>query len=140
MYFLGIDFGGGSSKATLIDETGKIIATASSEYPTHFGEGGCVTQKPDDWHVAAISNIKKILSNGINPEEIKTLCFDAATHTAVILDDNNKVIDDSIYWTDTRSIKEKAYLLENYKDYIFEKTKHYPDTIWTLPELMFFKK
>ena len=137
MYYLGIDFGGGSSKATLINEKGEVIATSSSEYPTTYKENGLATQKPIDWFNAAITNIKSILKTGINPEEIECLSFSAATHTAVLLDENEEVLCDSIYWTDTRSVKEKEYLLKNYKDYIFDKCKHLPDTIWTLPELMF---
>ena len=33
-YLLGIDFGGGASKATLIDTSGNIIAENTVEYPT----------------------------------------------------------------------------------------------------------
>ncbi len=137
MYYLGIDFGGGSSKATLINEKGEIIATATSEYPTTYKENGLATQKPIDWFNAALANIKSILNTGINPEEIECLSFSAATHTAVLLDDKEEVICDSIYWTDTRSVKEKELLLKEHKEYIFDKCKHLPDTIWTLPELMF---
>lgn len=137
MYYLGIDFGGGSSKATLIDSYGKVVATASSEYPTTYAENGLATQKPIDWFNAAITNIKSILVRGINPNEIECVCFSAATHTAVLLDEKENVICDSIYWTDTRSVKEKEFLLNNYKDYIFGKCLHLPDTIWTLPELMY---
>ncbi|MCQ2742560.1 MAG: hypothetical protein MJ239_04600 [Bacilli bacterium] len=139
MFYLGIDFGGGSSKATLIDEKGRVLATASSEYETIYGKDGLATQKPDDWYKAAVANVRAILVKGFDPEQIECLCFDAATHTAVLLDENDEVVADSIYWTDTRSVKQKNYLLENYKDYIFEKTKHLPDTIWTLPELMYFR-
>ena len=31
MYVLGVDFGGGASKATLLDETGKVVATATAD-------------------------------------------------------------------------------------------------------------
>ena len=137
MLFLGIDFGGGSSKATLINEKGDVLATAMSEYETKYASDGAATQNPYDWYLAAMKNIKAVLDRGFNAEDIECLCFDAATHTAVLLDENDNILTDSIYWTDTRSIKEKQFLLDNYKDYIFEKCKHNPDTIWTLPELMF---
>ena len=139
MYFLGIDFGGGSSKATLLGENGELVFTANSEYPTTYDESGLATQKPDDWLKAALNNIKSILSRGIDPEEIEAVCFSAATHTAVLLGEGDEVLCDSIYWTDTRSKKEKAWLLAHRKDYIFEKCKHLPDTIWTLPELMYLR-
>ena len=138
MYVLGVDFGGGASKATLIDKTGKVVVTATAEYPTHYGENGKVEQNPLDWYNAACQNIRSVLQ-GINAEEVQCLCFDAATHTAVLMDESNSPICNSVYWTDTRSIKEKQYLAENFGEEIFEKCKHNVDTIWTLPEILFVK-
>ena len=91
-YFLGIDFGGGSSKATLVDEKGNLVHTANSEYPTTYDENGLATQKPDDWLEAALSNIKAILSQGIDPEQIEAVSFSAATHTAVLLGEKEEVL------------------------------------------------
>ena len=34
-YLLGIDFGGGASKATLLCENGEILATNTTEYTTN---------------------------------------------------------------------------------------------------------
>lgn len=138
MYVLGVDFGGGASKATLLDENGKVVATATTEYPTIYGEGGKAEQNPIDWYMAACKNIKSVIK-GINSEDIKCLCFDAATHTAVLMDENNLPVCNAVYWTDTRSVNEKKYLLENFGDEIFEKCKHNVDTIWSLPEILFVK-
>ena len=138
MYVLGVDFGGGASKATLLDEHGKVVATATAEYPTHYGEGGKAEQNPMDWYDAASQNIRSVLK-GINAEEVKCLCFDAATHTAVLMDENDYPVCDAVYWTDTRSVKEKAYLEENFGKEIFEKCKHNVDTIWSLPEILYVK-
>ena len=82
MYVLGVDFGGGASKATLLDKNGKVVATATAEYPTHYGEGGKAEQNPMDWYKAACQNIRAVLK-GIDAEKVRCLCFDAATHTAV---------------------------------------------------------
>ena len=138
MYVLGVDFGGGASKATLINEKGKVVATATSEYPTYYGEGGKAEQNPMDWYVAACKNIRTVLQ-GVDANEVVYLCFDAATHTAVLMDENGSPVCNSVYWTDTRSIAEKKYLAENFGAEIFEKCKHEVDTIWTLPEILFVK-
>lgn len=138
MYALGVDFGGGASKATLLNERGEVVATATAEYPTHYGEGGKAEQNPIDWYQAAVKNIRSVLQ-GINAEEVKCLCFDAATHTAVLMDENGQPVCDSVYWTDTRSVKEKQYLADNFGEEIFEKCKHNVDTIWSLPEILFVK-
>ena len=55
-YLLGIDFGGGASKATLIDTNGSIIAENTVEYPTLYPENGACEQAPEDWINALCEN------------------------------------------------------------------------------------
>ena len=43
-YLLGIDFGGSASKATLIDRDGRIVCTASEEYPMYYPQDGWCEQ------------------------------------------------------------------------------------------------
>ena len=106
-YLLGIDFGGGASKATLLSEDGEICATCTTEYSTSYPKPGYAEQNPDDWVSATLENIKGVLKkSGVLPESICALSLDAATHTAVIMDENFNVIRPAIYWTDTRSTKE----------------------------------
>ncbi|MDD6995489.1 MAG: FGGY family carbohydrate kinase [Candidatus Borkfalkiaceae bacterium] len=138
MYVLGVDFGGGASKATLLNEKGEVAATAVSEYPTYYGAGGKAEQNPEDWYNAACKNIREVL-RGVNAEEVKCLCFDAATHTAVLLNENGEPVCNSVYWTDTRCVNETKFLEERYGEEIFKKCKHRADTIWSLPELMYVK-
>jgi len=110
-YLLGIDFGGGASKATLLCENGEIIATATTEYPTYYPATGYAEQNPNDWVDATCKNIKSILDkSGVLPNDIVCVSLDAATHTAVLMDENFNVLCNSIYWTDTRSTEEVKYL------------------------------
>lgn len=139
-YLLGIDFGGGASKATLLCENGKIVASNSVEYPTYYPHPGYAEQNPVDWYVAVKENIARILEkSGIDKEDISALCLDAATHTAVLTDKNGKILRPAIYWTDSRSTKECAYIRDNYAEAVLNKTLHSVDTIWTLPQLMWVK-
>ena len=138
MYVLGVDFGGGASKATLMDQSGKVVKTATAEYATDYGEDGRAEQNPYDWYDAAVRNIRAVL-DGIDPALVDCLCFDAATHTAVLLDGDGEPVCPSVYWTDTRSVNEKRYLEERFGEEILQKCKHKVDTIWSLPEIMFIK-
>ena len=95
MYVLGVDFGGGASKATLLNEQGAVVATATAEYPTFYGENGKAEQNPMDWYGAACKNIRAVLRD-IDPTDVKCLCFDAATHTAVLMDKNGKPVCNSV--------------------------------------------
>ena len=141
MYLLGVDFGGGASKATLLKDDGTVAATNSVEYTTHYPSADMAEQTPYDWYEATAENISALIDkSGISPDEIAGVCLDAATHTAVICDDDFNVLRDSVYWTDSRSVKECAYLRENYADLIKTQALHSPDTIWTLPQLMWIKQ
>jgi len=139
-YALGIDFGGGASKATLLSEEGQIIATNTVEYKTLYPKSGWTEQDPMDWYNATKENIKAVLEKSkISASDILVVSLDAATHTAVIMDEDFNVLRPSIYWTDIRSIDEVKYLKDNYGDFIVDTVLHIPDTIWTLPQLMWVK-
>ena len=141
MYVLGVDFGGGASKATLLDERGRVAATAAAEYPTQYGSGGMAEQDPRDWYSAACQNIRSVLSRAnVRGEEVACLCFDAATHTAVLMDEAFRVLRPAVYWTDTRCRAQAERLQRECGEDIFRRFKHRPDTIWTLPQLLWVKE
>ena len=140
-YTLGIDFGGGASKATLLSSDGTIAATNTVEYPTSYPAPGMAEQNPIDWYDATRRNISAVIEkSGVNPAEIAAVALDAATHTAVLCDRDFNVVRPSIYWTDSRSTDEAAFLRREYGDFIHDHVLHRPDTIWTLPQLMWIKK
>ena len=140
-YLLGIDFGGGASKATLLNELGQICATSTTEYPTSYPAPGFAEQNPADWVDATCRNIKNVLeTSGVAPCDIKCVSLDAATHTAVLMDEDFNVVRSSVYWTDTRSTEQVRFLKENYSCLIEKQVLHKPDTIWTLPQLMWVKE
>lgn len=139
-YLLGIDFGGGASKATLIDTNGTIIAENTVEYPTLYPQNGACEQDPKDWINALCENSTALLQkSGIDSKDILCIALDSATHTFLVCDKEFKPLRNAIHWTDTRSRKEADKLRKEFGDKIFKKTNHRPDTIWTLPQLMWLK-
>jgi len=139
-YSLGIDFGGGAGKGTLLDETGRIVSTVTSEYPTYYPNPGWAEQDPADWYNALKKITSEILSkSGVKKEGISVLCVDAATHIAVLCDASYKPLRKAIYWTDTRSVKEAEKLRMESGALIKEQTLHEPGTVWTLCQLLWVK-
>ena len=119
-YTLGIDFGGGASKATLLASDGSIAATNTVEYPTSYPRPGYAEQNPLDWYAATRENIKALLEKShVDPHDIAAVALDAATHTAVLCDADYNVLRPSIYWTDSRSTEEAAYLKREWGEYIY---------------------
>ncbi len=140
-YLLGIDFGGGASKATLIDTLGNIIAENTVEYPTIYPELGACEQSSGDWISALCENSRALLiKSGIDKGDILAVALDSATHTSLICDGDFKPLHNAMHWTDSRSRKEADALREKMGDEIFAKTYHKPDTIWTLPQLIWLRK
>ena len=140
-YVLGIDFGGGASKATLLSSNGEIAAVNTVEYPTFYPKSGFAEQNPWDWYSATCRTIGEILAkSGVAPQDVAALSLDAATHTAVLMDENFQVLRPAIYWTDSRSTKEVAFLKKNFLETIEREVLHKPDTIWTLPQLMWVQE
>ena len=139
-YLLGIDFGGGASKATLIDTEGNIIAENTVEYPTLYPEKGACEQNPADWLCALRENVGALLSKSkIAAADILALAIDSATHTSLVCDGDFKPLRNAIHWTDTRSRKQADRLREEMGEEIFKKSYHSPDTIWTLPQLIWLR-
>ncbi len=140
-YLLGIDFGGGASKATLINEKGNIIAENTAEYLTLYPEKCACEQAPEDWISALCENTAGILKkSGIDPSDILCMAIDSATHTFLPCDNAFRPLMNAIHWTDTRSYAEAEQLKSEKGDFIFRKTFHKPDTIWTLPQLLWLRK
>ena len=139
-YLLGVDFGGSSSKATLLGEDGRVYAAAVSEYPTYYPRNGWAEQDPEDSYAALCRNVRDILSRtGVAPEDIAALALDAATHTAVLLDGQDRPVRRAIYWTDTRASEEAAYLRQTMNDALIEECFNSVSSLWTLPQLMWLK-
>lgn len=140
-YVLGVDIGSGSVKLTLLSQKGVISATAGCEYPTRYPQVGWCEQDPEDWCTAFKSAFADILKqSGAQKEQIKALSFDAATHTAVLLDENKKVLRPAILWTDQRSKEEVRELKETHLELIMEQAMNAPTTVWTLPQMMWLRR
>lgn len=140
-YLLGIDFGGGASKATLLDTDGNIVAENTVEYPTLYPQNGACEQDPADWIHALCENTQALLSkSGIHNGDILAVAIDSATHTSLLCDAAYQPLRNAMHWTDSRSRTQADALREQYGQELFEKTFHKPDTIWTLPQLIWLKE
>ena len=106
-YLLGLDIGTSATKTVLFDETMKVIASASEEYPMYQPQNGWAEQNPKDWYNASLHTIQEVLvKSKINPEDVKGIGLSGQMHGLVMLDENNEVIRPSIIWCDQRTVKE----------------------------------
>lgn len=108
-YFLGIDLGSSSVKASLVDtESGKCAATTF--YPEHEApiiavKSGWAEQDTDMWWDNCKLCIKKVkeLANA-DASDIKAIGISYQMHGLVCVDKNKKALRPAIIWCDSRAV------------------------------------
>lgn len=106
-YFIGLDVGTTGAKAILINESGKVAGTASSEFPMFNPKPLWSEQNPEDWWKAVQESFKKIIGDSkVNPDSIKGIGLTGQMHGLVMLDKEGKVLRPCIMWNDQRTLKE----------------------------------
>lgn len=140
-HVLGVDIGSGSVKLTLLARSGIIAATAGCEYPTLYPQNGWAEQNPESWCTAFATALGEVLKKAqVQPQDIEAIAPDAATHTAVLLDDTCKPVTNAILWTDQRSGQQAEFLKNTYADVIASEALNAPSAVWTLPQLMWIRQ
>lgn len=110
-YLIGIDIGTSGTKALAIDETGKVAASASADYPLFTPRPLWAEQRPDDWWQATCSCLRQVLTT-IPAAEVAGVGLSGQMHGLVMLDENDKVLRDAILWCDQRTGAQCEYITE----------------------------
>jgi xylulokinase len=105
MYLLGLDIGTSGAKALLCDEHGKVLATATAEYPLHTPHPLWSEQDPADWWRGAQEAIRGVIGN-VDVAQIAGLGLTGQMHGAVFLDEASHVIRRALLWNDQRTAAE----------------------------------
>jgi len=106
-YLLGIDLGTSGTRSVLFDQSGKVVAAKSAEYPLYHPHNGWAEQDPEDWWQAAISTISFVVrESGVDPRDIAALGISGQMHGLVMLDEQGEVLRPSIIWADQRTGEE----------------------------------
>lgn len=143
MRFLGIDVGTGGTRAVLIDEAGRVKASATGEHaPFASPQTGWAEQDPRDWWRAATVAIRECLQESATPpEDIQCIGFSGQMHGAVILDARGEVLRPSIIWCDQRTAAQCAAITEKVgADRLIELTCNPALTGFTLPKLLWVRE
>jgi xylulokinase len=132
---LGIDFGTGGCKVTLIDPSGAVVESASGEYPTAHPHPAWAEQQPADWY-RVMCRVLKTLKHR---RRVAALALDSYTHGAVLLDRRLEVVRPTIIWTDQRSAGECQTLRKEHARLIFKTAFQTPTPTWTLPQMLWLR-
>jgi xylulokinase len=112
-YLLGIDVSTTGAKALLIDETGTVAASATTEYPLSIPHPMWSEQSPADWWAGACSSIRAALAKAnVSGEDITSVGLTGQMHGLVMMDQAGRVLRPAILWNDQRTACQCAEILD----------------------------
>ena len=136
-YFLGIDLGASSLKASLVDAHARQLGAASAAIASHTPAPGQVEQNPADWWSALCDALADLKQNHAQAfAQIEAISFSGGAHIGVLLDADGEVLRPAIMWSDQRA-GEQAAALQN--ETIEASTANRPNPTWTLPQLIWLQ-
>lgn len=140
-YIIGVDIGTSGTKTVLFDESGKVIASKTIEYPMYQPKNGYAEQDPKDWADATVNTLKAVVSqSGVSKDDIKGIGLSGQMHGLVMLDKDNEVIRNSIIWCDQRTAKEVEEMNAKLGERkLIEITANPALTGWTAAKILWVK-
>jgi xylulokinase len=97
---VGLDVGTGGARAVAVNESGEVVAEASSAYPLHTPRPGWTEQDPADWWNGAKEVLGKVAAEA---GEVAGIGLTGQMHGSVFLDGSDRVIRPALLWNDQRT-------------------------------------
>lgn len=112
-YLLGLDIGTSGAKALVADSAGRVLASATAEYPLSQPRPLWSEQDPADWWRGAKAALRTALAqSGVRGEAIVGLGLTGQMHGATFLDAADQVLRPAMLWNDQRTAAECAEITE----------------------------
>jgi xylulokinase len=106
---LGLDVGTSGAKALLVDESGAVAASATSEYPMATPRPLWAEQHPEDWWRASVASIRAALEQArATGAAVAGVGLTGQMHGLVLLDKAGGVLRPCIMWNDQRTAQQCA--------------------------------
>ena len=138
-YILAHDLGTSGDKATLFDEEGTLVASATTPYPTHYFNGNWAEQESEDWWRAVAESSRRIAA-GIDPRLIKAIGFSGQMMGCVCVDAQGRSLRPAILYCDQRGTEEEAAILSQIGALEFYRiTGHRASASYSAAKLMWVK-
>jgi xylulokinase len=139
---LGIDVGTGGSRAAVVSDDGRVIASATVEHvPFASPRTAWAEQDPEDWWRASRLAIREALTaSRAEPSSIRAIGLSGQMHGAVLLGAAGAVVRPAIIWCDQRTEAECRWLSDTIgDDRLLEMTSNPALTNFTLTKLLWVR-
>lgn len=107
--FIGVDIGTSGTKSLAIDPKGRILASATANYPLAHPKPGWSEQNPEDWWTATVATVRSLLKQiKLKPGDVAGIGLSGQMHGSVFLDAKDRVLRPALLWNDQRTAAECA--------------------------------
>lgn len=110
-YLLGLDIGTSSTKAVLIDPTGKVVHTCAPAYDFKTPKPLWAESNPADWWHATVTACEEMVSR-VGAANIAAVGLTGQMHGLVMLDKAGTVLRPCIMWNDQRTAAQCASITQ----------------------------
>ncbi len=140
-YILAHDLGTTGNKSTLIDTTGKPVATEFEPYSTAYPHPNWAEQSAADWERALIGCSRRLLAPGtIVPEQIAAVSFSGHMQGALVVDAQGKPLRPAIIWADQRATPQAEFMSRSCgEDTIYRLSGHRVSPAYTAAKVLWVR-
>lgn len=105
-HVLAIDLGSGGPKVGLVDDTGRVVASAFERVGITFLPGGGAEHDPNEWWQCTLLTAKRVLRQAAVPaESVVAIGCTSLWSVTVAVDANGDPLMNALSWMDTRGAK-----------------------------------
>jgi len=135
------DLGTSGNKASLHDDSGRLLTAVTIGYPTHYAADTTSEQDPEDWWRAVVEATRALLAaSPARPGQITGLCVSGQMMGAVLLDGDGRPVRPAMIWSDQRATAQAAALEAAVgAEAGYRLTGHRIAPTYTLPKLMWVR-
>jgi len=117
--YLGLDLGTSGLRGLLVQEDGRIVASAQETYGVNHPQASWSEQDPTDWTTACEGVINSLRTKYTDAfSDLKGIGVSGHMHGATLIDSNGSVLRPCMLWNDTRAHLEAEHLdaLEGFQE------------------------
>lgn len=138
-YILAHDLGTSGNKASLFGTDGRLIASATENYPTWYEKEGRAEQNPADWWEAVCKATRRVLE-GRSASDVAVIAVTGQMMGTVPIGGDGSLLGRSIIWSDARAGEECRILKQRVgEERYYRITGQPPSASYTLPKLMWYR-
>lgn len=135
------DLGTSGNKASLHDDTGRLVAAVRVDYPTHYAADTTSEQDPQLWWQAVVKATRQLIAEvGIEAGAVDAICVSGQMMGLVTLDSSGEPVRPAMIWSDQRAGEQTANLASAVGgEDAYRITGHRLAPTYPLPKLMWVR-